>query len=104
MGSPIRSEIWACIAPGLPNVAAKYAYEDAIVDHAGGESVYGEIFNAAVESSAFVISDKMKLLEIGLSFIPEHCETAKAIRNAITAYEKRYGLERSQEFRMEKFL
>ncbi|HQE25221.1 MAG TPA: ADP-ribosylglycohydrolase family protein [Candidatus Atribacteria bacterium] len=98
MGSPIRSEIWACIAPGLPNVAAKYAYEDAIVDHAGGESVYGEIFNAAVESSAFVISDKMKLLEIGLSFIPEHCETAKAIRNAITAYEKGMDWKEARNF------
>lgn len=87
MGSPIRSEIWACIAPGLPDVAASYAYEDAIVDHAGGESVYGEMFNAAMQSAAFVTSDKEKLLEIGLSFIPENCETAKAIRNAIKAYK-----------------
>lgn len=98
MGSPIRSEIWACIAPGLPNVAAKYAYEDAIVDHAGGESVYGEIFNAVVESSAFVISDKMRLLEIGLSFIPENCETAKAIRNAITAYQKGMDWKSARNF------
>ena len=35
MGAPIRSEIWACIAPGLPDVAARYAYQDATVDHAG---------------------------------------------------------------------
>jgi ADP-ribosylglycohydrolase len=98
MGSPIRSEIWACIAPGLPNVSAKYAYEDAIVDHAGGESVYGEIFNAVVESSAFIISDKMKLLEIGLSFIPENCETAKAIRNAITAYQKGMDWKEARNF------
>ena len=25
MGCPIRSEIWACIAPGRPDLAAKYA-------------------------------------------------------------------------------
>ncbi|MCX7794961.1 MAG: ADP-ribosylglycohydrolase family protein [bacterium] len=98
MGSPIRSEIWACIAPGLPNLAAKYAYEDAIVDHAGGESVYGEIFNAVVESSAFVISDKMKLLEIGLSFIPKDCETAKAIKNAITAYKNGMDWKSARNF------
>src|SRR5688572_25330341 len=36
MGCPIRSEIWACVAPGHPRIAAKYAYEDAICDHAGG--------------------------------------------------------------------
>ena len=35
-GCFIRSEIWACLAPGHPELAARYAYEDAIVDHAGG--------------------------------------------------------------------
>jgi len=40
MGCPIRSEIWACIAPGFPRIAVRYAYEDAIIDHAGGESVF----------------------------------------------------------------
>jgi len=88
MGSPIRSEIWACIAPGAPNIAAKYAYEDAVVDHAGGEGVYGEIFNAVVESAAFVISDRVKLVEIGLQAIPENSLIAKAIRTALDAYLK----------------
>ncbi|MBC7327346.1 ADP-ribosylglycohydrolase family protein [bacterium] len=87
MGSPIRSEIWACIAPGLPHIAASYAWHDAVCDHAGGESVYGEIFNAAVESAAFLISDIKKLMEIGLAMIPPDCLTAKAIRSAIEAKE-----------------
>lgn len=80
MGSPIRSEIWACIAPGLPHVAALYAWHDAVCDHAGGESVYGEMFNSAVESAAFIISDVDRLLDIGLAMIPEDCLTAKAIK------------------------
>lgn len=88
MGSPIRSEIWACIAPGMPNVAARYAYEDAIVDHAGGESVYGEIFNAALESAAFVIDDKERLVEIGLTFIPTQSKTAAAVKDALDAFRK----------------
>ena len=36
-GAFIRSEIWACIAPGFPQLAARYAYEDAILDHGNGE-------------------------------------------------------------------
>ena len=40
MGSPIRSEIWACLAPGCPEVAARYAFLDAIVDHGGGAVSY----------------------------------------------------------------
>jgi ADP-ribosylglycohydrolase len=81
MGCPIRSEIWACLAPGCPNLAARYAYQDAIVDHAGGESVYGEMFFAAVESAAFLISDREELLDIGLRMIPPECHTAQAIRD-----------------------
>jgi hypothetical protein len=98
MGSPIRSEIWACIAPGFPNIAAAYAYEDAIVDHAGGESVYGEMFNAALESAAFVISDREKLLAIGLSFIPENCKTARAIKDAIRAYKEGMSWKEARDF------
>jgi len=82
MGCPIRSEIWACIAPGLPHVAVDYAWHDAVCDHAGGESVYGELFNASLESAAFVISDRDSLLDIGLSVIPEECKTAQTIRLA----------------------
>src|SRR3546814_18485135 len=51
-GAFIRSEIWACIAPGLPDVAVRYAIEDAIVDHGDGEGTWGEVFFAAAESAA----------------------------------------------------
>ncbi|WP_248930481.1 ADP-ribosylglycohydrolase family protein [Paenibacillus hamazuiensis] len=80
MGAPIRSEIWAMIAPGCPGVAAYYAYQDAIVDHAGGEGVYGEMFFAAIESAAFFETDRDRLIQIGLTYIPEECRTAQAVR------------------------
>ena len=86
MGSPIRSEIWACLAPGAPELAARYAYEDAIVDHAGGESVWGEMFNAALQSAAFVQSDPQVLLDIALSYIPNTSLTAKAVQTARDAH------------------
>lgn len=88
MGCPIRSEIWACIAPGLPDVAAAYAWRDAIVDHAGGESVYGEVSNAALQSAAFFVSDRDELLDISLSVIPEDCMTARTIRRAREAHAR----------------
>ena len=85
-GAFIRSEIWACLCPGHPDTAVRYAYEDACVDH-GGEGIYGEVFFAAVESAAFVENDKYKLIDIGLSYIPENCMTAKGIRLAIKCFE-----------------
>lgn len=86
MGCPIRSEIWACIAPGQPRIAARYAYEDAICDHAGGESVYGELFNVAMQSAGFVIEDRQHLIDIALSYIPSDCATARAIGTALQAH------------------
>ena len=86
MGCPIRSEIWACVAPGYPRIAVRYAYEDAIIDHAGGESVFGEFFNTAVQSAAFVISDTPTLLDIGLSYVPESSKTFAAVQAAIQAH------------------
>ena len=79
MGSPIRSEIWACVAPGCPDLAAALAYQDGCVDH-GGEGLFGEIFFAALESAAFVLDDREALLDLGLSFLPPDCRTAKAVR------------------------
>lgn len=85
-GCFIRSEIWACLAPGRPELAAAYAYEDGIVDHKG-EGVYAEIFFAAVQSAAFAESDKYKLIDIGLSYIPEDCDVANGIHTAMNAYK-----------------
>ncbi len=88
MGCPIRSEIWAAVTPGAPRVAMKYAYADAVCDHAGGESVWGEFFNTAIESAAFIESDINTLLDIGRSYVPDKTKTAKAIDTAREAHKK----------------
>lgn len=69
-GAFIRSEIWACLCPGHPAEAAKFAYEDGIVDHTG-DGVYAEVFCAAAESAAFCVSDMDEIADIGLSYIPK---------------------------------
>lgn len=84
-GCWIRSELWACLAPGHPEIATRYAFEDAIVDHAD-EGMYAEIFTSAIQSAAFVENDREKLVEIGLSYLPENCITAQTIRKAVDCY------------------
>jgi ADP-ribosylglycohydrolase len=86
MGSPIRSEIWAMVAAGNPELAAYYALQDANVDHAGGEGVYGEIFFAVMECLAFEGTNKMRLIDRALAYIPENCTVAKAVRDAQRHY------------------
>jgi ADP-ribosylglycohydrolase len=84
-GAWIRSEIWACLAPGCPGLAAAMAWEDACVDHGVGEGTLAEIFTAAVESAAFIEKDRDRLIAIGLSMIPRDSELAGAIRAAVGA-------------------
>lgn len=86
-GAFIRSEIWACLSPGHPEIAVKYAYEDAIVDHSH-EGVYAEVFFAAIQSSAFVETDTYRLIDIGLSYIPEDCGVARAVKCVLECREK----------------
>ena len=65
MGCPIRSEIWACLAPFSPELAAEYSVRDGSLDHIG-DSIEAECFFAALESAAFFESDLKKLIDIGL--------------------------------------
>ncbi|MFW6007296.1 MAG: ADP-ribosylglycohydrolase family protein, partial [Halanaerobiales bacterium] len=103
MGSPIRSEIWACVAPGAPEVAARYAFEDSICDHAGGESVHGEIFNAVVESAAFLIEDKFDLIEIGLNAIPEDSLTHQTVTKTLDLYNKGVDWKKARNIILDEF-
>ncbi len=94
-GSFIRSEIWACLAPGQPQLAARYAREDAIVDHAE-EGVYGEIFFAAVQSAAFSQHDPDTLIDIGLSYIPADSATTRAIAEARRCYREKMDITQAR--------
>ena len=86
MGCPIRSEIWACLAPLNPAEAAEFAYRDGILDH-WGESVYGEQFFAALESAAFGMDeencDLYALIDEGLSVIPAECRFRELVTDTL---------------------
>lgn len=84
-GAWIRSEIWACLAPGNPMLASKFAWEDACVDHGVAEGTIAEIFTASLESAAFIEQDINKLIAFALSMIPENSETAIAVRTIVAS-------------------
>ena len=88
MGSPIRSEIWACLHPGDPQAAARMAWKDSALDHAGGEGTCGEMFWAAAEAAAFVVSDPVTLIRVGLNMIPLSSHVGRSIREAVWCHEK----------------
>ena len=99
MGCAIRSEIWACLAPGDPERAAKFAYEDACVDHSG-DGMWAEVFLAAMESAAFVESDVRKIIEIGKAQIPADSLLRVGIEDAI----RWFGEKPEFDFLFEKIM
>jgi len=79
-GAAIRSELWACLAPGDPDRAAAYAYEDACFDHAG-PGIEAEVFLARLQSLAFVQSDTDALLDGALAGIPADSEIRAVVQD-----------------------
>jgi len=86
MGSPIRSEIWACLFPGDPDSAAHYAALDASLDH-GTEGIAGEVFFAVMQSHALVGVPLEEAIIRATAYIPEECETARAIEFVRSTYQ-----------------
>jgi ADP-ribosylglycohydrolase len=92
MGAAIRSELWACLAPGSPALSVKLSREDACTDHYA-DGMEACMFLSAIESAAFseTVSDDQtarKLITVGLSFIPEDGRLAKGIRFAVQCIDE----------------
>lgn len=86
-GAWIRSEIWATMAPGSPEIAAKYAIEDACVDHGSGEGTLAAAFVAAMQSCAFIEKDIRKCIDTALSKIPSTARTGITVRKVLECYD-----------------
>lgn len=85
IGGQIFIDTWGLVTPGNPDLAADYAEKAASVTH-DGNGVYGGIFIAVCISYAFVENNIEKIIEKGLSYIPEECEYAKAMRAVMQFY------------------
>ncbi len=82
IGAQIRADGWGYACAGHPEMAAEYAYRDACWTHRAN-GIYGEMMFAAIIAAAFIITDPIDLVEIGLSEIPKNCKLAEACRAAI---------------------
>ncbi len=103
MGAAIRSELYACIAPGDPDLATRLSREDACTDHYA-DGMEACVFLAAVEAAAFVKSDARELIELGLSYIDPNGRLAAGIRDAIKLIDSTGDAYEARELFLEKYV
>ena len=80
IGAQIFIDGWAMVAPGDPALAADLARRAASVSH-DGEAIYAAQVLAAMEAQAFTETDRQKLIDVGLSFIPKDSLIARMVNN-----------------------
>lgn len=102
MGAAIRSELWACLAPGDPATAAAYAREDACLDHAE-EGLHAEVWLAALQSSAFVETDIHKVIQIGFDFIPRDSQIRQCIEDTQSWWEQSHDWRQVRGLILKKY-
>ncbi|KXA92098.1 hypothetical protein AKJ64_04050 [candidate division MSBL1 archaeon SCGC-AAA259E17] len=84
IGAQIRGDVFGWVNPGKPEQAARMAYRDSILSHRKN-GVYGEMFVAAALAAAMGLNaeDIDRVIDAGLSVIPQKSRLAEAIRNTV---------------------
>ncbi|WP_432665570.1 ADP-ribosylglycohydrolase family protein [Wukongibacter baidiensis] len=87
IGGQIFIDSWGLVWPSNIDKAAEYAGKAASVSH-DKNGIYGGRFIAACISKAFETDDVRKIVDAGLSVIPDNCEYARVTKAVINFYEK----------------
>lgn len=84
IGAQMRGAICGMVVPGRAKEAARLAWMDGEISHAGN-GILGEVFNAVLCALAFVPGDLRSLLVRCIAMIPETTEYGQVIRHSLAA-------------------
>ena len=82
IGAQIRADVFGYVTPGLPEIGAKLAFNDASISH-DKNGIYGEMFVAAMLSAAFKLESVKEIINAGLAEIPKNCRLAEAVKETM---------------------
>ena len=102
IGADIRSDAWGYAAAGNPELAAEWAWRDAVLSHRWN-GVYGEMYFSAAIAAAFTVDHPREALEIALAEIPAECEMAETVRWALERSGTIRNYREAREAVMERF-
>jgi ADP-ribosylglycohydrolase len=88
IGAQMRGAICGQVAPGNPREAARLAWIDGVISHAGN-GILGEVFNAILTAMSFIETDMRRCLDAAIALIPEDSEYASVIRFARSEVESK---------------
>ncbi len=84
IGAQMRGAICGMVVPGNAREAARLAWLDAEISHAGN-GILGEVFNAVLVARAFVTDDFRALTEETVALMPADTEYGAVVRFALDA-------------------
>ena len=85
IGAQIRGDFFGYLALGQPEFAAELAWRDASISHVKN-GIYGEMWVAAMLAAAMTQTDVRRVIEIGLTEIPEKSRLHEAVTDIINRH------------------
>lgn len=82
IGAQIRTDVYGYVCPGLPQLAAEFAWRDAYLTHRMS-GIYGPMWVSAMNAAAFTLLDTESIIRAGLAQIPENSRFSEAILQTI---------------------
>jgi len=96
IGAQIRADSWGYGAPGLPELAADFAWRDARMSHVKN-GIYGEMFVAAMIAAGFALNDPLQVVQAGLAEIPQRSRLYVEMEQVIEICRKHHFASKAFE-------
>jgi hypothetical protein len=82
IGAQIRADFFGYVCPGQPRRAAELAWRDAAVSHVKN-GIYGEMWAAAMLSTAYCTDDVEQVIRAGLAQVPARCRLRRDVEQVL---------------------